>query len=150
MEFICEKFTWRRGLEHVGASWLRRARLGCRGNLKSRVFFTLGRFFLTLRDQTSHILCQFMCVCMYMCACKIPAYSLWWVCHLIFQDLHSFIMWVRLLHEHLSIPFSTHTRDKKQTSRQTKYYYKPQYEGELITVVRQVQQKLLGRQAGAV
>lgn len=152
MDLICEKFTWRRGLEYFGASWLWRARLGRLGNLKSRDFFTLGRlrFLLTLRDQTSHILSQFVCVCVHMCVCVryghtlCGGFAIWSFKISIASSCGSdFFMNI------FPSPF-LHTRDKKQMSRQTKYYYKPQYEVELVTVVWQVQQKLSGRQAGAV
>lgn len=51
-----------------------------------------------------------MCVCVWYDRC---VYRFWWACHLIFEDLHGFVMRVRLLYKRPSITFPTHG-DRKQ------------------------------------
>lgn len=45
------------------------------------------------------------------------SYRLWWVCHLIFEDLYGFLVWVRLFYKHPSITFPTNAEDKSQAKK---------------------------------
>lgn len=116
IHLMCEKLTWRRGGAYVGATWPRKARLDSLGSLESSFFFKMEglRLLLTLtheiikvRNYFSFVIVFNLCVCD-RCRDWVP-YRLWWVCHLIFKDLHCFIMRVWLLRKHLSITFPTNT-----------------------------------------
>lgn len=77
----------------------------------------LGRLSLPLCLRQEVNVRHYFSWCMCVCVCYVRRklvwdvrYRLWWVGHLVFKDLHSFVMRIRLLCKHFPISFSAHMK----------------------------------------
>lgn len=118
--------TCRRRWAEVGALWCCWTRLGRLGELGTVVILALRRlrFPLWLRQKTvSHVsYCLYFSMAVYELwqHGRTGWYRLWWVCHLVFENLHSFIMRVWLLRKGFSFSLSAHIKYIFRCSRPVK------------------------------